>query len=69
MPVIWGSYLHEPNSITTMLKLLPLYCTRNKLIGSSLAILVDENELYQKIISKIKYVNINHVYNHHLQGF
>lgn len=41
MPVIWGAYLHEPNSITTMLKLLPLYCTKNKLLGSSLAILLD----------------------------
>lgn len=50
-----------------MLKLLPLYCTKNKVIGSSLAVLVDEAELYQKIVGKIKYVNLNHVYNHHLQ--
>ena len=69
MPVIWGSYLHEANSITTLLKLLPLYCTKNKEIGSSLAVLVDEAELYRKLIAKVKYININHMYNHHLQGF
>lgn len=69
MPVVWGSYLHEANSITTLLKLLPLYCTRNKGIGSSLAVWVDETEIYRKLMGKVKYINVNHVYNHHLQGF
>ena len=67
MPVIWGAYLHEPNSITTMLKLLPLYCTQNKALGTSLAILINENELYQKLIQSITHLNLKHIHNHHLQ--
>lgn len=34
-----------------------------------MAILINENELYQKIVESITHLNLRHIYNHHLQEF
>ncbi len=38
LPVIMGNYLHQANSLSTLYKLLPVYCHKAPALGKSLAI-------------------------------
>lgn len=68
-PVVWGSYLHEPNVMTTMLKLLPIYCNRKGSNSQTLVLFEDTRVVKSKILEMVKYVKINYIQNMKLEGY
>lgn len=66
LPVVVGNYFHEANSLSTLYKLLPVYCHGRPEIGESLVLFEYPKKIKEKILLEVTHSKLNFIQNRRL---
>ncbi len=66
LPVIVGNYFHDAHSLSTLYKLLPVYCHRRPEIGESLVLFEYPHKIKEKILMEVTHAKLNFINNKRL---
>ena len=69
LPVIWSNYLHETNSLSSLYKLLPVFCYKNPQIGESVVLFENPNRIRFKFLKTVKNIKMNYIKNKILETY
>ena len=69
VPVVWGHYLHPANSLSTLFRLLPLYCPGADGLGKSIILHETPKKISERIVHRIRAANLHVVDNQTLSSY